>query len=228
MDFTFKIKKTLFYKLKLKKMKSIGLLIASSLLICLSVNAQDDNRDKIKIGAKVGFNKSNIYDEKRDELVADSKFGLALGGFVAIPLGTYLGIQPEVMYSQKGFIGKGQIFGNEYNLTRVTNYLDVPLFLTLKPTQNITLLAGPQFSYLLSKKDDFSGPGINIQSEEEFNNDNIRKNTMGVAVGVDISLSNMVLGARASWDLQNNNGDGSSSTPRYKNMLLQATIGFVF
>ncbi len=209
-------------------MKKLNLMTLAIIITSFSAFAQDDNRDQVKIGAKVGVNQANIYDENTNELAADSKYGLAFGGFLAIPIGTYLGVQPEVMYSQKGFKGEGQIFGNEYHLKRTTNYLDIPILLALKPTRNLTLLAGPQFSYLLSKRDEFSGTGINIDNEQDFDNENIRKNTMGAALGVDVNISNIVIGGRASWDLQNNNGDGTSNTPRYKNMLLQATVGFVF
>jgi hypothetical protein len=33
---------------------------------------------------------------------------------------------------------------------------------------------------------------------------------------------------RGSWDLKNNNGDGTSTTPRYKNVWYQATVGYRF
>jgi hypothetical protein len=36
-------------------------------------------------------------------------------------------------------------------------------------------------------------------------------------------MNNIVIGARAGWDLLNNKGDGTSTTPRYKNMWYQAT-----
>jgi len=42
---------------------------------------------------------------------------------------------------------------------------------------------------------------------------------------MDINLNNIVIGARAGWDLFNNNGDGTSTTPRYKNVWAQATVG---
>jgi len=44
--------------------------------------------------------------------------------------------------------------------------------------------------------------------------------------GVDINLVNIVLGARVGLDMYNNNGDGTSTTPRYKNVWAQATVGF--
>ena len=210
----------------MKKLKLILLAVITT--VSMSVYAQDDNRDELRIGAKIGVNKANIYDENNDEFVADPNYGMAVGGFLAIPIGTYLGFHPEVMFSQKGFKGEGTIFGSEYKLERTANYIDVPLLFAFKPVKNITLLAGPQYSYLLSRKDEFTGFGIDINDEDDFENENLRKNTMGAVVGLDINISNFIIGGRASWDLQNNHGDGTSSTPQYKNMLLQATIGIAF
>lgn len=213
----------------LRIMKKLKLIVIAMLVVNVSAFAQEeDNRDKVRIGAKVGFNKANIYDENSDDFVADPRYGLAVGGFIAIPIGTYLGFHPELMYSQKGFKGEETVFGSEYKLERTTNYLDVPLLLAFKPSKNFTLVAGPQYSYLLSREDKFTGFGVNIQDEQDFENENLRKNIMGAVIGLDININNFVIGGRASWDLQNNHGDGTSSTPQYKNMLLQATVGLAF
>ncbi len=63
------------------------------------------------------------------------------------------------------------------------------------------------------------------EQEQEFENDNIRKNVFGFVGGIDINIKHVVVSTRAGWDLVNNNGDGSSTTPRYKNQWLQLAIG---
>jgi hypothetical protein len=186
--------------------------------------AQDD-RDNYFIGVKGGINYSNVYDSKGQEFDADAKLGFVAGGFLQVPLGSLFGIQPEVLFSQKGFVGSGVLLGTNYELTRTSNYLDVPIFLALKPSSKVTILAGPQFSFLLSQKDVFKGGGITVEQEQEFDNENIRKNTMCFIGGLDFNLGPLVLGTRAGWDFKSNHGDGTSSTPRYKNTWLQATIG---
>ncbi|MDP4664627.1 MAG: PorT family protein, partial [Flavobacteriaceae bacterium] len=64
--------------------------------------------------------------------------------------------------------------------------------------------------------------------EEEFENDNIRENTLGAAVGIDLNFGHFLVGLRANWDLQENNGEGESTTPRYKNQWFQGTLGYRF
>lgn len=195
-------------------------------------SAQDkketDNREKFQFGLKAGLNYSNVYDEAGDEFKADAKFGAAAGVIMAIPFGKYLGIQPEALISQKGFKANGMILGNPYFFTRTTTYADFPLQVTFKPSEFITILAGPQYSYLLNQRDVFSNTTTSYEQEKEFKNDNIRKNVFGVVGGIDINLRHIILGARAGWDIQNNNGDGTTSTPRYKNAWFQGTIGFNF
>ncbi len=98
--------------------------------------------------------------------------------------------------------------------------------IALKPSEFITVVAGPQYSYLLKQKDVFSTTSMSLLQEQEFENDNIRKNIFGLVAGVDINIKHFVIGARMNWDIQHNNGDGTSSTPRYKNMWFQGTIGY--
>ncbi|MBC7411220.1 MAG: PorT family protein [Bacteroidia bacterium] len=205
------------------------ILIALSIVSVNSIsNAQDDDnrREKIIIGAKVGGNLSNVYDDSGEDFIADSKLGLALGAFLAIPINKFIGVQPEVLYSQKGFKASGRLLGSTYSFTRTTSFIDVPLLLAIKPSENLTLLIGPQYSFLLQQKDVFSNGTNSVQQITEFQNDDIRKNMLCATGGIDISFKYMVLGLRAGIDLQSNNVNGTSNTPRYKNTWLQATVGF--
>ncbi len=212
-------------------MKKLIVLAVAIISMAGFVKAQDnetDYREQFTFGLKIGANYSNVYDSKGEEFRADGKFGLATGAFLSIPLSKYIGIQPEVLLSQKGFKGSGSFLGYSYEMVRTTTYLDIPLFFAFKPSEFLTLLAGPQFSYLLKQKDSFSSSLFSYEQEEEFSNDNIRKNTLCFAMGGDINVKAIVVGARVGWDLQDNAGDGTSDTPRYKNVWYQMTIGYRF
>ena len=209
-------------------MKKLLVISMVAVFMVVTVGAQESkngNGGDAQFGLKAGFNHSNIYDSKTQDLNADSKFGFAGGVFLGIPLVKYIGIQPELLFSQKGFKGSGKILSQPYNFTRTTNYIDVPLFIAIKPTSFVTILAGPQFSYLLSQKDDFVSTLYSSSQEQEFKNDNLRRNSLCFVGGLDFNFKTLILGTRVGWDIQNNNGDGTSSTPRYKNAWLQATLG---
>lgn len=213
-------------------MKTLKILFAAALIPftgnVIAQSGETDKRENLTFGLKVGANYSNVYDSRNEDFQADAKLGFAGGAVVQIPITPFFGFQPEVLISQKGFKGEGTILGSSYNFKRTTTYLDIPLQIAIKPSQFITIVAGPQYSYLLKQKDEFTSTLVSGSQEEEFNNDNIRKNIFGIVGGLDINISNFVLGARLGWDISHNHGDGSSSTPRYKNTWLQATVGFRF
>lgn len=207
----------------------LGMLCMFVLTSSLS-NAQDDDdddrREKIEFGAKAGVNFSNVWDDRDEQFRADAKLGFAGGVFVGIPIGKFVGIQPEILLSQKGFKGSGMLLGTPYSFTRTTLFLDVPLQLQLKPANFITFLVGPQFSYLINKKDKYSFGSNSTEQQEDFDNEDVRKNILGFVAGFDIIYENFLFSGRAALDFQTNRGDGSSTTPRYKNQWLQFTVGF--
>lgn len=209
------------------------LIIAIMFLLIKNISpAQEslvDSREKFQLTFKTGLNYSNVYDEKGNEYEADPKFGYAVGGVFDIPIGKYIGVQPGALLSQKGFQGSGTtVLGDSYHFTRITDHLDVPLLLALKPSSYLTIVGGPQYSYLFNQKDVYTNSSSTYAQEKEFVNDNIRKNVFGFAGGLDININHFSLGARLNWDVQNNNGDGTSTSPRYKNVWYQTTIGYRF
>jgi len=209
-------------------MRKLIFLIAIIAFMGNIISAQDnstDLRDKLHFGLKAGVNFSNIYDTEDQEFNADFKFGFAAGAFLSIPFGKFLGFQPELTFSQKGYKSTGTFLTIPYEFTHTTNYIDVPLLIAVKPSPQITLLAGPQYSFLIKQKDVFTSGNFTADQEQEFKND---KSVLCFLGGIDINLNQVVLGARAGWDLQNNNGDGTSTNPRYKNVWYQATLGFRF
>ncbi len=213
-------------------MKKAIIMIALVAFATTSLKAQTttttDNRGKLTFGVKAGTNYSNVYDSEGEDFVADGKFGVAAGAFVVVPLGKIFGIQPEVLYSQKGFKSTGTFLGTSYEMTRTTDFIDVPILISIKPVEYVSLLFGPQFSFLMKQTDDFTGGSLSTSQQDEFDNSNLRKNIFGLTGGVDFNIDHLVIGLRGGWDVKNNDGDGNSTTPRYKNMWYQATIGYKF
>lgn len=196
--------------------------------VSTSIFAQEDTRNNFKLGVKAGFNYANVYDSQGDDFVADGRFGLAVGAMMAIPLGATFGFQPEVLYSQKGYQGSGTFLGSSYEYTRTTHHVDIPLQLQIKPSSMISIVAGPQFSFLFQSNNEFTGGSLSADQQQDFDNDNLRKNLLGIVGGVDINLNPATFGVRAGWDVSQNNGDGTSNDPRYKNQWLQMTFGLWF
>lgn len=210
------------------KKQSVMVLAMFAIVNMAFAQGRFDYSEKLTFGVKGGLNLSNVYDTKGEQFDADAKFGFVAGAFMSIPLGKVVGVQPEILISQKGFQATGVLLGAPYSFTRTTTYIDVPLLFAVKPFELLTLLAGPQYSYLQIQKDVFGSATTSVDQETQFKNDNIRKNTLCFTGGADLNLDHVVVGARLGWDLFNNNGDGTSTTPRYKNVWYQGTIGFRF
>ena len=194
-------------------------LVIFALSISSHLNAQ------VNFGLKAGMNYSTMYDEETPVgFNAKPKAGFAGGAFLSIPIIPFIGIQPEAMFSQKGYIARGDNY--EYSLT--TNHLDLPILLKLKPLPFLHIVGGPMYSYTLSRDEKITSGGRSVIQHEDFDNSNLRKNTLAAIGGLDLNFSRIVVSGRAGWDLTNNNGDGSSTEPRYKNFFTQATLGFRF
>jgi hypothetical protein len=207
--------------------KYILLLVAVLGMANYSIAQNDmDPRERLRVGIKAGLNYSNIYDSDDSEMQAEGKIGAVAGMFAAIPIGKYMGIQPEIQFAQKGFKATGNILGSSYTFTRTTNFIDVPLLFQLKPIKYVTVVFGPQYSYMFKQTDKFSNTSFTI--EQDFNNDNIRKNLLCLLAGLDFNIGHFVVGTRVGIDLQKNNGDNTSTTPRYKNVWAQLTVGGQF
>jgi len=203
-------------------------LLGSNLIMAQDVTSSDpanDRRDELQIGFKAGANISNVYDKQGQDFTADSKAGFVGGGFLSIPIGTYLGVQPEVLFSQKGFSATGKGDSSQYSFNKTENWLDIPILFQFKPAPDVYLLAGPEYSYLLSNTYTYTNGVTSESTQQQFSNDNIRHNVLGLVLGLDINIGMGVLSGRVGWDLQDNNGDGTSTLPRYRNVWGQVTLG---
>lgn len=196
-----------------------------------TVNAQEesgDSRENFHIGVKGGLNFSSLVQDNYPDYEVDHKLGYVAGAYLAIPLNKYIGLQPEVLISQKGFESRGSVLGTPYTFRRTTTFLDIPLMIQLKPTEELSIVGGVMYSYLLSKRDEAGGNNIVVVDQVEYDNSDITKNILGAVVGLDLNLNHFLIFGRYNIDLRRNNGDGTSTVPQYKNQVFQVGVGLVF
>ncbi|HEV7230733.1 MAG TPA: porin family protein [Bacteroidia bacterium] len=212
----------------MKKIHSLVLLVLCTAVHAFAQGERTDMRETLHFGLKAGVNYSNVYDSQGEYFQANPKFGAVAGAFLSIPINKYIGIQPEVLFSQKGFKTSGEVLTGNYGLIRTTNFIDVPLLFALKPSAFFTLLAGPQYSFLIRQTDVYSDGTSSTVRDQVFENKNLRRNILGFTGGFDVNVQHFVIGLRACWDIQNNSGDGSSTAIRYKNVWYQANFAIRF
>ncbi len=207
------------------------LLIAIVIFVC-SAEAQspimdkDDLREQLQYGYKVGTNYAGIVDFKGESFSAKPVFGILSGIFAAIPISKFFGIQPEALFSQKGFRGEGYTSGYYFELKRTASYLDLPVYFLYKPYKFLSVMIGPEFSLLIQQDDKFRAITDVRLLKDQFYNDKIRKSNFSLTGGLDFYLNRIELGAKAGIDLQNNNGSANSTPMYYRNIWCQATIGY--
>jgi hypothetical protein len=202
------------------------------LLICFgsSLFAQEnhDNAPQVRLGIKGGLSIATIIKTNDDSYSTDPLFGFNGGAVLQLPLGRFIAIQPEVLFSQKGFRATGTVLGSDYDYKRYLNCLDIPVLLRINASKDFGIVVGPQYSYLLGTHTKFKSGDNTFVQDVNNDNDNIRKNIFGGVVGVDINLDRHVfIYGRYTIDFQNNNGDGTSSTPEYKNQVFQFGLGLL-
>ena len=163
-----------------------------------SAQAQD-----IRFGLRAGANYSNLSGNIKNEDTYNNKVGFLGGVMLNVPLlAEYLlSIQPEILYSQKGFENKptefSSVLGKQKREGNVNyNYIDVPLLLKFKAL-GFVAEAGPQYSYLLSSNNETKTTttptvGSPTVSETKDKNDvsGLNRNELGYLAGVGYEATN--------------------------------------
>ena len=121
-----------------------------ALLIAAPLHAQTT------IGVKGGVNIASVDTNVPDiSDLAESKTGFVGGGFATFGLGSLFALQPELLYSQKGF--KAEESGQSAELG--LNYFEIPVLAVVKLSTTLSphLYAGPVLSIESKCKVTFEG-----------------------------------------------------------------------
>ncbi|CAA7195120.1 porin family protein [Chryseobacterium potabilaquae] len=215
-----------------------------SVMACSFISAQK-SESGVKFGAKAGITLSSIISSPEIEKIGNSRTGIYVGGFANIPLGRFLSIQPEVLYSQTGFRNANQNYSlstklPDGNVSREIvqkstkanlDYISVPVMLQFNLTREFYLEAGPQFNFLVNNKQ-------TIKNIEGIINNNKKYDTSGFEFGFALGTGyyfteNIGVSARYSFSAtsmvdQNNTGKIYDQHKAKATSLLQLGIIYKF
>jgi Outer membrane protein beta-barrel domain len=213
--------------------KKCPVLIAA--IFCFASIAAQENIPKnnpeplVRIGFKGGLSVATVIKSNDNNFSSNPLLGFNGGGVLILPLGHVIALQPELLFSQKGYRASGASLLGDYDYRRYLNFLDIPLLVRINASKEFGIVAGPQYSYLLSTHTSFKSGDASYKQTVNNENDNISKNIFGGVIGADINLdNNFFLYGRYAIDFRNNNGHGTSSTPAYKNQVFQFGAGILF
>jgi hypothetical protein len=172
---------------------------------------------QINFGIKGGANITKVEGKAfRDEF----RYGYHLGGFAEIGLGDKLSIQPEVLFNQYQTRADSS-FSNIYqNATDFSNYRDVklnylsiPILLSYKLGNILSLQAGPQFGVLMSQDKNLLQEGKEAFKTGDFS----------LLGGAQINISKLRLTGRYFVGL--NNINDISDQNKWNNQGWQLSVG---
>lgn len=172
---------------------------------------------QFQLGVKAGTNISKIDGKSfKDEF----RYGYSLGGFANIGLGGKLGLQPEVLFNQyqtKVDSSFKNVYQNAFADAKSgnvkLNYLSIPILLTYKLGNVLSLQAGPQFSVLMNKDKNLLDNG-----KEAFNHGDL-----AMLGGAQIKISKLLLTGRYGIGL--NNLNEIDNKDKWKSQTIQLSLG---
>jgi len=204
-------------------MKSSFLLIP--LLCCFSVAA---NAQIPHFGAKIGLNFANVSGTEADELQGHgTRTGLVLGAFMEYDFIPVLGIQPEVLYSQKGT--SGTMEGASY--TMAVNYIEIPVLLKVNmplapgTPVKVDLYAGPDFAFNVAATTEASMGG-NTSTQDMSDVTNSFDFNLAFGGGLGFNVGPTTLGFDLRYSLGTGTVDKSGGEVKNGVFALMASVEF--
>ncbi|MCS3795349.1 porin family protein [Niastella sp. OAS944] len=153
-------------------------MVAFALLLCATANAQTWH-----FGPKLDVNYSTI---KGNGLKNKFSLGFQAGGFAEYNFNKHWAIQPELLYSWSVYKKDGDFltYYNNYGRTGAGDKVNlatisVPLLVRYNLNKTISILAGPQYSYLIYDDED-----LLKNDRKAFKNSEVSAN-IGVQVNLD-------------------------------------------
>jgi len=199
-------------------MKKLFILIGFVVLFSMQAAAQSGFR----LGIKGGLNLNKVNGQSLNDAF---DMGYMAGAFAEIDINKFIGIQPELLYSQT--MTKRSSFSTLYNsrftqaflidnaYTRL-NYISIPVLLRLNLGKLVTFNAGPQFGILM-------GQDKNVLNNAQ---NAFKTGDISAVVGAQLNLSSFRIYGRYVAGMQNINAIDDMET--WKTASLQLGVGLKF
>ncbi|MFN2261263.1 MAG: porin family protein [Psychroflexus sp.] len=190
-----------------------------ALLASMPMSAQDTN-----FGVKGGLNFSNFFADEPDDTNIKTGLNFSLYSRKAL-VDELLFLQAELGYSGKGSKVEGDFGEMELGLA----YLELPLMASVGIGNTIFVEGGAYAAYLLDAN--ISGEdNLGNSFSDEIDRDNFKDFDYGLAVGANVNLSSLVVGARYYYGMQDivDSDLVSSALGDVRNSNIQVYVAFEF
>lgn len=205
----------------------ISIFITALLMLAVSAQAQFS-----QFGAKAGLNLSNMtIDGSNDR---NLRTGFHVGVFNRTGISEFFSIQPELLYTTKGFTNNYDVAVAEGDVNFNLNYLEIPINLVYHLAEDFSFQLGPYVSYLLSAKVDTNNELLgffDFDTDSNIDRDNFKKFDFGVTAGLEFQLEPILLGFKYNLGLVNVAQDNLPEAflgEKSKNTVIQIYAGILF
>lgn len=190
-------------------MRKLIFILVAGLLVPTSAWAQLQS-----YGVKAGGASAKVSGDGGS---SDSMLGLSFGVFGEVPAGENLTIQPELLFSQKGY----KYDAGSIDVTNTLSYIAVPVLVKMNLGQASAqarpfVFAGPEVGMLLSAKAKADGVSADIK-------DGFKSLDFGAVVGAGVGIGNISIDARYGLGLASIVDGGSG-----KNRAISLSVGYAF
>lgn len=177
----------------------------------------------VAAGVKGGFNMSTIAFDPSD-IEWNVKFGAVGGGFVALPVSSWLTIQPEGLLSRKG--GTAKLDNTEATIS--LTYLDVPVLAKVgvagSGDRKFSIFGGPSVAFKLSSDTSATVGGEEVDVDID---DDVEDFDFGIVGGLEYAIGRFSIDARYTFGLTDLNAAEGDET-KAKNRVLSVMAGWKF
>lgn len=160
--------------------------------LLLTTATANSYAQKLHLGVTAGANLYKITGRSFDE---KTQAGFSAGVYGEYSLNRIMGIQTELLWSQLR-AKTGDQFSQIYPGVGISgadvylNYISLPVMFAFKPTPELSILIGPQYSYLVNQTS-----GLLISGNEK---DAFKKSEVSLVFGGQLNLGKIKIGARYS------------------------------
>ena len=149
---------------------------------------------QIKVGIKAGYNLSTIISNLDNTQL---RYGFQAGGMLKFDLVPKIALQSELLYSLQGTSFDSQFDDENYPLN--LHYLQVPVIAKIYITDNLNVIVGPSFNFLLNASNNETLDFLNPFIQDSFTNAEIagalgpgyELSQFSIELRYDLSLTNI-------------------------------------
>ena len=192
--------------------------IVLSLMLVTFSTANADAQESLQLGIKGGINLIKVSGRSFNTKVQP---GAIAGIYGELNFSKKWVLQPELVWNQvvtQTSEEFGQIYPGNGLITSqaINNYIALPILVAFKPTPELSILAGPQYGYLVNQT---QGLWHTDQNKGIF-----KKNDLAVVIGGQLNLGKVRIGARYLWNITDANGINNSD--QWREHGFQAYLGY--